>query len=72
MLERVKRGASAQGISFNGDKNSGSFSKSVFLAGVVFSGSYEVKNDQVHVTIDVMPPGYNRAKVDREARKLFV
>lgn len=71
MLKRVKREAVAHGIKFNGDTRRGAFSKSVILLGTVLSGSYVVKKNEVHVKIDVMPPGYTRAKVDQEARKLF-
>ena len=69
LLNQIRRGAAEQGIDFNGDERRGSFSKRVIM--VVLKGSYIVKDNEVHVTISVMPPGWDRRRVDREARKLF-
>ena len=70
LLKQIWRVAAEKEIDFIGNEHKGSFSKSKFLV-VVLSGSYIVKDDEVHVTITVMPPGWNKARVDREAQKLF-
>ena len=71
MLDRVKRETRKQGISFNGNVERGSFSKSVFLFGIVLKGSYTVRDNEVDFTFNIIPPGYDRGRIEREARKLF-
>jgi hypothetical protein len=70
LLKQIRRGAAEQEIDFDGDEQRGSFLKRKYFV-VVLKGSYIVKSNDVHVSISVMPPGWNRSKVDREARKLF-